>query len=336
MATLEEREIASTIATVSKLKFVDVDWVINGISQHLRTFRFQRSWLQKLLGLRGYPRSIPEKIGHILSGAHSLTLSQITDKVVRLRLQPRHARAVVLYLQSSRLRDLGFPLYEISDVAGLFSASLYRFAYGSSDRLEPEEVWRAWDFQGAYRIFLRRTGSDNYESRILALWLNNSPQAIMALEISRAINNQLRVRVGPAAPAFDFQTILLSDQFDNTLASTVLEDHYDPAIAAADKIDLGSAYRASDDLSLLQSQSLQVYALRNEAAGLIAGTFHWKGEVGTVVGRKISHINRAELAAVNIILKSQIPNLGSTDIDLIERLASTSPKIPRLATLRAV
>ena len=214
--------------------------------------------------------------------------------------------------------DLGFPLYEIKDVGDLFAASLYRFAYGYRDEIQDEEFWKNLEFQGAYRIFLKRVGRPNIECRIIVFSM--LARSVLAVEISKTDQEKWRVRSGPIAPAFDVQTVVLSDQPELTIVSQTVAEYYDPAIQPSDKVDLDSVYRIADDVVLLQAQDLQFYALRNSANSL-DGTFLSKEDIGLLAGRRLLKITADDLLAVTApVAEGNLRDLTDADNDLIQKI----------------
>ena len=327
-------KLADSIKKLNDLGYIDTYWIHENLKQHLQDagvddFVGLFSFLSPLIRLKTSTK-ISKLVVETLNDLRDQKDFDVERRIKSWNFNKSNIESAAKFFVETGISECGFPIrgdnISSTGLNTVFGGLLYRFSYGPEMSLTYSEFIKSINFEGAYKVYLRRAQRDNFECRILALFLHPDDDVIYSVELSKA-EDKFLVRFGPIVPSYDLQTAILSDYIDKGIAEFILEGFYDENIPKEDRVDLENTYPKATEMpipSAVQFQNLLFYSFRHQGTNEIVGHFMQRGKLGKFVGRKLTYITTDDLQGLGMIMEENIENLPDQDRDILAQIKNQS------------
>lgn len=278
------------VLAMREVGFLDRAALENGLSAALQTADHKPSWFEKLrkvFGLhRPYARNLPEQIAEFIRTPDTLTRAEIRAGLEALLSRETVRQTVGRYLRQAGYAEYGFPIRELSAPAfsRVLSGFAYRFAYGEAAAVRSDEMTKAYEYRGCYKMMVRAQGADWTRVHLLFVF-DVGHHRIECLEVF-PVGDGLTARAGFLVPAHDGITAILSDQYDESMARETLSQFIGDWEASDRRVDLDVEARPSNQMDIVQSRNLAHLELVFTADRL-KGRYLTGEEAGRVAGYRL-------------------------------------------------
>lgn len=279
------------VLAIREVGYVDRTSLVAGLHAALKVADHKPSWSEKLracVGLhRPYAPKLPEQIADFIRSPGRLSRPEVRSGLEALLTRETVRQCVGRYLRQAGYAEYGFPVREMSAPAftRLLSGFVHRFAYGDAAAVRSDEMTKAYEYRGCYKMMVRARGADWTRVHLLFVF-DVGHHRIECLELF-PVGDGLTARAGLMVPAHDGITAILSDQYDEAMARETLSQFIGDWEASDRRVDIDVEARPSNQVDIVQSKNLAHLELVFTTDRL-KGRYLSGEEAGRVAGYRLS------------------------------------------------
>lgn len=318
--------MTDAIMMMRRVGLHDREHIIRKLSDALSSTSHKRTFWDIIRFRPAYKKTLPEQIADLVKTETTLSEDEVRARLDSLSMRESVQKAVLNSLRLSGYALHGFPVsdYEAEGFQSLVAASLYRFAYGVSRNLEPEEHWKADEFQGCYKLFLRAHDSEWVREHLLVFFpvQNNRIEVIELYPTDEGIT----ARSGVIIPSHERHTALMSDQYDEGWMRDMLNTEVAGWDECSSPVLIADRDRPSSQSRLLQSQNLSHLELvfSNDS---VRGRYLIANEAGFLAGARLKaeELNCSAIDSLRSYSKDSLADqLSDQERRIVDQLGKTS------------
>ena len=283
--------IAEAVHAMRDVGLVDRDHLETGLAAALKTADHKPNWVEKLLKLIGLHRpylpKLPQLFVDLVKSPDGLSRTEIKTRLQALLPRDTAKQAVGQYLRATGYSPYGFPVraLDAGSYSRLVSGFAYRFAYGEASAIQSDEMHKAYEYQGWYKLLVRAKGAD--WTRVHLLYVDQVDHyRIECLELYPS-GDRVTARMGLLVPAHDQITALLTDQYDESSVRQILSASIADWETSGRDIDLSLEARPANQANIVQTKNLShmelVFSTDRVKGRYLAGS-----EAGDVAGYRLT------------------------------------------------